>query len=51
MYDVSAEETIRLALAQGLLPVLNVRTQSVQPGNRLAGVTWTRLAFVKNQNM
>lgn len=47
MFEVSAEETIELARARGLHPVLNLRTGSVQKQNRLAGVTWTRLAFAK----
>lgn len=47
MFEVSPEETIELAQTQGLDPVLNVRTQSSQESNRLAGVTWTSLAFVK----
>jgi SAM-dependent methyltransferase len=46
MFEVTAEETIELARAVGLRPVTNVRTDSVQPANRAAGVTWTRLAFV-----
>ncbi len=45
MFEVSAEETIRLAQAQGLRSLLNVDAESVQPGNRLAGVTWSHLAF------
>jgi SAM-dependent methyltransferase len=49
MFEVSAEETIQLAQAQGLHPVLNLRTESIQKVNRLAGVTWTRLAFAKGQ--
>ena len=49
MFEVSAEETMQLAQAQGLHPVLNWRTQSIQNVNRLAGVTWTRLAFMKAQ--
>ncbi|SEK13794.1 class I SAM-dependent methyltransferase [Paraburkholderia diazotrophica] len=49
MFDVSAEETIRLASAYGLRTVLNVRTESIQHGNRRIGVTWTRLAFVKDR--
>ncbi|MGU7771912.1 class I SAM-dependent methyltransferase [Burkholderia sp. MR1-5-21] len=47
MFDVSAQETIELACDRGLRPVLNLQTESVQPENRRAGVTWTRLAFVK----
>jgi 2-polyprenyl-3-methyl-5-hydroxy-6-metoxy-1,4-benzoquinol methylase len=49
MFEVSADETIQLAQAQGLDAVLNLRTDSVQEVNRRAGVTWTRLAFVKVQ--
>jgi SAM-dependent methyltransferase len=47
MFEVSAEETIQLARAQGLDPMLNLRSPSTQLANRLAGVTWTRLAFAK----
>jgi protein-L-isoaspartate O-methyltransferase len=47
MFEVSADETIQLAQAQGLDAVLNLRTASVQEVNRRAGVTWTRLAFLK----
>jgi 2-polyprenyl-3-methyl-5-hydroxy-6-metoxy-1,4-benzoquinol methylase len=49
MFEVSADETILLAQAQGLDAVLNLRTGSVQEVNRRAGVTWTRLAFMKAQ--
>ena len=48
MFDVSPEETIHLAKAHGLRTVLNVRTDSFQHGNRRMGVTWSRLAFVKD---
>jgi protein-L-isoaspartate O-methyltransferase len=47
MFEISAEETIELAQTEGLHPVLNVRTGSNQELNRIAGVTWTNLAFVK----
>ncbi len=47
MFEVSAEETIELARVQGLDCVLCRRSASVGSINRLAGVTWTRLAFVK----
>jgi SAM-dependent methyltransferase len=47
MFEVSADETIELAKMQELRPVLNVRSESNQEANRLAGVTWTNLAFVK----
>lgn len=45
MFEVSSEETIALAGQHGLTPSLNVHTQSIQAGNRAAGVTWTRLVF------
>ncbi|MBR8304731.1 MULTISPECIES: class I SAM-dependent methyltransferase [Burkholderia cepacia complex] len=48
MFEVSAEETMQLSSAYGLRTVLNVRTESVQRRNRRIGVTWTRLAFVKD---
>lgn len=47
MFEVSAQETIALAEAQGLRAELSLHTHSIQPGNRAAGVTWTRLAFRK----
>jgi SAM-dependent methyltransferase len=47
MFDITPEETIELARTQDLHPVLNVRTESSQEANRLAGVSWTNLAFVK----
>jgi SAM-dependent methyltransferase len=50
MFEVSGAETIGLARAQGLEPVVNTRVDSVQPANRLAGVTWTVLAFMKTKN-
>jgi SAM-dependent methyltransferase len=46
MFEISPEETIELAQMQGLQAVLNVRTESSQQTNRLAGITWTNLAFV-----
>jgi SAM-dependent methyltransferase len=49
MFDVSAEDTIQLANACGLRTVLNVRTESIQRGNRRMGVTWTRLAFINDR--
>jgi SAM-dependent methyltransferase len=49
MFEVSSEETIELAQTQGLHPVLNLRTESRQEANRLAGVTWTNLAFVRGK--
>jgi SAM-dependent methyltransferase len=49
MFDIAPEETIELARTQDLYPVLNVRTESSQEANRLAGVSWTNLAFVKGR--
>ena len=48
MFDVGADETIALARAQQLDAVLHTQTASMQPANRLAGVSWTRLAFVRS---
>jgi SAM-dependent methyltransferase len=47
MFEIPAEQTIELARLQGLHPVLNVRTESSQEQNRLAGVSWKTLAFTK----
>jgi SAM-dependent methyltransferase len=48
-FEVSAEATIELAQAQGLAVTATLRTDAVQEANRRAGVTWTRLAFVRAQ--
>ncbi|KUZ11683.1 SAM-dependent methyltransferase [Burkholderia diffusa] len=48
MFDVSAAETMQLANANGLRTVMNVQTESSQRGNRRMGVTWSRLAFAKD---
>lgn len=45
MSEVTADETIKLAEAHGFTCIFNQRTESFQPLNRAAGVTWTRLAF------
>jgi SAM-dependent methyltransferase len=45
MFDVTAEETVRLAEEHGLGVVFNRLTGSVLVGNE--DVTWTRLAFTK----
>jgi SAM-dependent methyltransferase len=45
MFEVSADETIALARAEGLRPRLHEERGSIQAANRLAGVTWTILAF------
>jgi SAM-dependent methyltransferase len=47
MFEVSADETIGLAEAEGLSPRLRKQRGSIQAANRLAGVTWTLLAFEK----
>ncbi len=47
MFPVDADETCELAQTCGLRPILHQRRDSVQAGNREAGVTWTRLAFEK----
>jgi SAM-dependent methyltransferase len=49
MFEVSPEETIELAQTQGLHPVLNLRMESSQEANRIAGITWTNLAFAKTK--
>lgn len=45
MFEVCADETIRLAAAHRFRLVVNAQTASVQPLNRQAGVTWAWLAF------
>ena len=47
MYDVSADETIKLAKPFGLAPVFNESTESVQAANRRLGVRWTKLVFIR----
>ena len=47
MFEITPEETIELARRQSLHPVLNLRSESTQEANRIAGVSWTNLAFVK----
>lgn len=47
MFDVSAEETTALAHDCGLRLVFSERTESAQAANRAAGITWSRLAFVR----
>lgn len=48
MFEVTAEETVGIAHLQGLHPILNVKTGSIQQSNKAAGVTWTHLAFAKS---
>ena len=45
MFEVSAEETTQLAAQHGLSLLRSMRTESTQPHNRQAGVTWSRLVF------
>jgi hypothetical protein len=45
MFAVSAADTIGLAEAAGLAPVVHLENQVAVTGN--PGVTWTRLAFRK----
>lgn len=47
MFAVSAQETVHLAAAAGLRPLMTQTMASAQPANRSAGVTWTRLAFAR----
>ena len=44
-FDVSAEETVQLASKFSLRCTLNVRTESARQFNRVAGITWSQLAF------
>ncbi|MDQ8731504.1 class I SAM-dependent methyltransferase [Bradyrhizobium sp. LHD-71] len=50
MFDVGVEETLTLAGAQQLRAVFRMRAASMQPANRRAGVTWTRLALIKSNS-
>jgi len=50
MFAVSAEETVRLAEAQGLRCVLNVHAESKLAANRQLGVTWSRVAFARGMS-
>lgn len=45
MFAVSAKETIDLASRYKLVPLYNERTSSILPGNKAAGVKWTKLIF------
>ena len=51
MFEVTGRETIGLAEREGLRPVQTLRAPSVGEHNRRAGVTWTHLAFVKDQTL
>jgi SAM-dependent methyltransferase len=50
MFEVTGAETMVLAQAQGLIPLVNMSRGSLQAANRLAGVTWTLLALEKGEN-
>jgi SAM-dependent methyltransferase len=43
MFEVTADETAELATQQGLAVLRSVQTESAQPYNRQAGITWSRL--------
>jgi hypothetical protein len=45
MFEVASDDTLRLAEAAGLTPVVHLENQVAVTGN--PGVTWTRLAFRK----
>jgi hypothetical protein len=45
MFEVAGADTMRLAEAAGLKPVVHLENQVAVSGN--PGVTWTRLAFRK----
>jgi SAM-dependent methyltransferase len=45
MFEVAGDDTIRLAAAAGLAPIVHLENQVAISGN--PGVTWTRLAFRK----
>jgi SAM-dependent methyltransferase len=49
MFEVPADETIELARMHDLHLLLNRRTESSNERNRIPGVTWTNLAFVKTK--
>jgi SAM-dependent methyltransferase len=50
MFEVSADETLDLARTEGLHLRLREERGSIQSANRLAGVTWTILAFQKDKS-
>ncbi|MEO1101106.1 MAG: methyltransferase domain-containing protein [Pseudomonadota bacterium] len=47
MFDVSGDETVALAARHGFKALMNVHTASIQPENKAAGVTWTRVVLEK----
>jgi len=48
MFEVSSDETARLAEACGLKLIFNFHEPSLEPENRNAGVTWSKLVFEKS---
>lgn len=49
VFEVSADETIDLAISYGLKKMLETQTASAQQINQKAGVTWTWLAFANER--
>jgi SAM-dependent methyltransferase len=49
MFDVPPVETVASAEASGLNLVLNLINASAQATNREAGITWSQLAFLKQE--
>ena len=47
MFEVSAEETIHLARKSNLSVVQNIHEELITELDRSVGVSWTRIAFVK----
>jgi len=47
MFAVTAQETVALAAAEGLISLANLHLESVQDLNRRAGITWSNMAFEK----
>ena len=45
MFDVSAEETISLAKNEGFNLVMDMETKAISATNKAQGITWSRLAF------
>lgn len=45
MFEVTAAETRALAAREGLIQILEVDQDSIQPANIAAGVTWTYVVF------
>jgi len=50
MFQVSAEETVRLAAVSGLTVCVSVERGSLQPRNQQEGVTWTVLAVQRSRS-